>query len=156
MDSMNGDDSVPTLDRDLPSMPPPLGGNYRESGYASTLDEARPFGVSLIVTVIVLATIVNAFFALNAWIRAQELDETPALAFALIIEVIVSMGVAVGLWRLNEWGRVTAIALYVISFGIRFFTGFNETLTTGALVGLVVPLAIVIYLIQPNVRDRFI
>jgi hypothetical protein len=49
-----------------------------------------------------------------------------------------------------------AVILYTLSFALSFFANFNEPLTAGSLAGLLIPLAIAIYLIQPNVKDKFI
>jgi peptidoglycan/LPS O-acetylase OafA/YrhL len=128
--------------------------------YESRVDaverQERPFGISLIVTLIVLGVLLNAFLALNAWIRAAELRETPTLAIFLILEVLVGIALAVGLWGLREWARMVAVVWYGLVFVFNFFSNFNEPLTAASLMGLVVPVAIVIYLVQPQVRDVFV
>ena len=118
--------------------------------------EERPFGVSLIVTLIVLGVLLNAFLALNAWIRAAELRETPTLAVLLIVEILAGIALAVGLWRLREWARLAAVVWYGLVFLVNFFANFNEPLTATSLMGLVVPVAIVVYLIQPRTAEHFV
>jgi hypothetical protein len=127
-------------------------------GDTSEIDarEERPFGVSLVVVFIVLGAILNAFFALNAWIRAEELEEAPLLAIVFIAQMVLGFVVAFGLWGLREWGRIIAVILYSLSFLFSFIRNFNEPLTAGSLMGLVIPAAIALYLIQPGVKDKFI
>ena len=152
-----GDNST-SIDRDRPSDE----ADYWRSVQAAQVESApiesqeRPFGVSLLVTFIVLGVALNAFFALNAWIRAAELDEAPLLAFVFIAQALLGIVIAWGLWGLREWARMFAVILYALSFVISFFVNFNEPLTAGSLAGLLIPLAIAIYLIQPNVKDKFI
>jgi uncharacterized membrane protein (DUF2068 family) len=158
MDSANPGDNPTSMDRDRPSDE----ADYWRSVQAAQVESAqiesqeRPFGVSLVVTFIVLGVLLSAFFALNAWIRAEELEEAPLLAIAFIAQALLGIVVAWGLWGLREWARMLAVILYTLSFALSFFANFNEPLTAGSLAGLLIPLAIAIYLIQPNVKDKFI
>ncbi|MEO5953921.1 MAG: hypothetical protein ABIQ44_15770 [Chloroflexia bacterium] len=104
----------------------------------------------------VLAALLNAFLELNAWIRAEELEEASILSIVFMIEVVIGLGVAIGLWRLSEWARMSAVLLYGLTFVINFITNLNEPLTASSLMTLVIPAAIVIYLIQPKVKELFI
>jgi hypothetical protein len=126
------------------------------SKMAGVYQAERPFGLVLIVALIWLGVALNAFLALNAWIRAEELEEAPVLAILFIIQVVVGAALAFGLWGLREWARLGAIALYGLAFLLNFFSNFNEPLTASSLVGLVAPVAIVVYLIQPQVADKFV
>ena len=131
-------------------------GGYRPGTPGLDAREERPFGVSLVVVFIVLGAVLNAFFALNAWIRAEELEEAPLLAIVFIAQMVLGFVVAFGLWGLREWGRIIAVILYSLSFLFSFITNFNEPLTAGSLMGLIIPAAIALYLIQPDVKDKFV
>lgn len=120
------------------------------------LEQERPFGVSFIVILIVIGTVVNAFLALNAWIRAEELEQPPFMAMVFIAQAVIGLAVSFGLWRLSEWARLGAVILYGLTFLVSFVLGFNEPLTNSTLVALILPAATVIYLIQPAVKDKFI
>lgn len=118
--------------------------------------QERPFGVTLVVIFVVVGALLSAFLALNAWIRAEELEEAPLLAILFIVQAVTGFAVVAGLWGLREWARIIAVVLYGLTFAISFFTRFNEELTIGSLISLAIPAVIVLYLIQPNVSDKFI
>lgn len=130
-------------------------GDYTENGVRD-LEQERPFGVGLVVVFGVVGALFNAFLALNAWVRAEKLDEAPILAIIFLVETVIGLGVAFGLWRLSEWARICAVLLYGLTFTINFVANLNEPLTASSLMTLVIPAAIVIYLIQPPVKDVFI
>ena len=149
MDSSETGDNLTSAERDL------LAASRGVLPDDVTARRQVPFGVALVVVVSVLVGLLNAFLALNAWIRAAELREPQGLSIVFLVEALVGIALAVGLWRLREWARIGAIVLYGLSFVINFVTRFNEPLTAGSLMGLVIPAAIVIYLIQPQVAENF-
>lgn len=118
--------------------------------------QERPFGVTLAVVAIVLGALLNLFLAFNSYILSQKQDSDPVAALLFLAEAIIGIVVAFGLWKLAEWARKGAVALFGLMLVVNFITNFNEPLTGASLAGLVLPAAIVIYLLQPQVADRFI
>ncbi len=74
-----------------------------------------------------------------------------------IITAIVELIVAFGLWKLRPWAwllAIIAIGLNVVGGVLGMFSGGLWTFCCGVF-GLIIPAAILIYLLRPHVRQAF-
>lgn len=74
-----------------------------------------------------------------------------------IITAIVELIVAFGLWKLRPWAwllAIIAIGLNVVGGVLGMFSGGLWTFCCGVF-GLIIPAAILLYLLRPHVRQAF-
>ncbi len=74
-----------------------------------------------------------------------------------IITAIVELIVAFGLWKLRSWAwllAIIAVGMNVVNGALGMFSGGLWTFCCG-LFGLIIPVAILVYLFRPEVRRAF-
>lgn len=74
-----------------------------------------------------------------------------------IITAVVELIVAFGLWKLRPWAwllAIIAVGMNVVNGALGIFSGGLWTFCCG-LFGLIIPVAILVYLFRPQVRRAF-
>lgn len=134
--------------------------NRLESAYRSPEPEwsyrkERPLGVSLIaiwqfVGAGLAALIVLLALGVSGDSRLGGAVGLYACIFAITIPINIAIGV--GLWGLKSWARVTFLIFGILSIILSIF---SSSTSGSSVVSIVLNIAAVIYLFQPNVRDLF-
>ena len=77
------------------------------------------------------------------------------LVWVAILPVVISLGLGYALWRMMPWARNTAILLYLVYAASAVLNLFSREITLAGIASIVIPAAIVAYLLLPSVRDAF-
>jgi hypothetical protein len=124
-----------------PSAPPPA----RAAG--------RPLGVTVIS---ILNFVIAALFVVVIVLSlTSATSRETTLVWVAILPVIISLGLGFALWRMMPWARNTAIVLYLVYAASGLLNLFSREITLAGIASVVIPAAIVAYLLQPRVGRAF-
>ena len=151
-----------------PQVPPPYQQPmaYSQPNYyiPTTTAVQRPAGVSLIavwqfiVAGILGITTLLVLFAGNLIAREFGADiRSVALVVGVIFTLITALFVAlgVGLWRMKGWARIVSLIVYGLNVVLGVMSIFDRGYFNGGVFTFLIPVAIVIYLLLPNVAAAF-
>lgn len=113
---------------------------------------ARPVGVT------VICVINFAVAALLVVLIVMSLFGGPgdkSIAIAAILPAIISLGLGFALWQMLPWARNTALVLYGVYALSAIFNAFKPSVSAVDILSIIVPGAIVVYLLQPKVQAAF-
>jgi uncharacterized membrane protein (DUF2068 family) len=115
----------------------------------------RPYGVSIIVVLNFVVAALLVFFVFLAAGNPDLLQGGLPLVLG-VAEAVVAVVVGIGLWRMARWAYVLAIGLYSLLTILALYSAFTSPFTASSLLSVVIPVAIVIYLLLPDVRAAFV
>lgn len=137
------------------------------------MSQQRPSGIAILALVYILlaifsllwsmflfgfggitATVGSLFSAQN--MAASGVDNVVGGTLG-IITAVVELIVAFGLWKLRPWAwllAIIAVGMNVVNGALGMFSGGLWTFCCG-LFGLIIPVAILVYLFRPEVRRAF-
>lgn len=137
------------------------------------MSQQRPNGIAILVLVYILLAIFSLLWSLLIF-NVGGLAATVGTLFGAqnmaasgvdnvvggtlgIITAIVELIVAFGLWKLRPWAwllAIIAVGMNVVNGVLGVFSGGLWTFCCG-LFGLIIPVAILVYLFRPEVRRAF-
>jgi len=129
----------------------------------------KPFGISILAGFSFLDAVgagILFFSALDAepWIppgiirdflRSYFRDLTTAVLLLAPFLAIVSLAIGVGLSRTSSWAYPLTISWYGLIIALQIITGWNMALTLGGLIQCLISIAVLVYMLQPRIRELF-
>lgn len=112
----------------------------------------RPLGITVLCIVnfvvagLLLVVIVLALLGVSG-------DKN--IAFVALLPAVISLGLGFALWQMLPWARNTALVLYGVFALSAFANIFKPDVSFTDVLSIIVPGAIVAYLIQPKVQAAF-
>jgi hypothetical protein len=132
--------------------------------------KARPTGISLLAIVFIALGFISFLWSLlvfgfgglsslfgSVFTLSPQLSSSLWSGFVGMLGGAVQLATGFGLWTLKRWGwylAFLAIGLNVILGVLGLFSGGILACLCGT-VGLIIPVAIAVYLLSPNIRDLF-
>jgi uncharacterized membrane protein (DUF2068 family) len=154
--------------------PPPYGQMpvaYGQQGYytPATVGTQRPAGVSVVaiwqyIVAFFLGVITVLLFFAGSLLSNAFAENEAALAggvlvvFGIILLLFVALFIAlgIGLWRMRSWAHITTMIVYSLSIALNLFGALGGNGIEGSsVVGLLIAIAIVVYLALPATRAAF-
>lgn len=137
------------------------------------MSQQRPSGIAILALVYILLAIFSLLWSLLVFnvgglaatvgtlfgaqsMTASGVDNVVSGTLG-IITAIVELIVAFGLWKLRSWAwllAIIAVGMNVVNGVLGIFSGGLWTFCCG-LFGLIIPVAILVYLFRPEVRRAF-
>ena len=137
------------------------------------MTQQRPTGITILALIYILLAILSLLWSMfifgfggiaatmGSLFGAQNMAASGAnnvVSGTLgILTAIVELIVAFGLWKLRSWAwllAIVAIGLNVVNGVLGTFSGGLWTFCCG-LFGLIIPVAILVYLLRPEVKRAF-
>ena len=113
----------------------------------------RPLGITMIAVLnFVVACLLLVVVVLSV-VNASSGDYS--LACVALLPMMIGIGLGISLWRMLPWARNTAILVYAFYALSALVNILSRPITVADIASIVIPAAIVLYLIQPSVRDAF-
>jgi hypothetical protein len=113
----------------------------------------RPLGITVIsILNFVLAALFLVVIVLSL---TSTSSRDSAVVWVAILPVVISVGLGIALWRMMSWARNTAIVLYLVYAASALLNIISREITFAGIASILIPAAIVLYLLQPSVRDAF-
>jgi len=135
--------------------------------------QQRPTGITILALIYILLAILSLLWSLTVFgfggltatfgslFGAESVATTGVNSVVSgtlgIITAIVELIVAIGLWKLRPWAwllAIVAVGLNVVGGALGMFSGGLWTFCCG-LFGLIIPVAILVYLFRPDVKRAF-
>ncbi len=135
--------------------------------------QSRPTGITILAVVYLILAVISAFWSLIvfglgsfAWLSglllfSEDLRSVGGgntwAGFIGVIAAFVQLAVAVGLLGMRRWAWLLALLGVLLSFVqgvLGMFGGGSSAFCCGAF-GLIIPGAILFYLLRPHVRAAF-
>jgi hypothetical protein len=120
---------------------------------------ARPTGARRPVGITVIAlfnyVVAALFLVLLVLYFSGASDRDLALVWVAILPMVISLGLGFALWRMMPWARHTAIVLYLVYAASALLNLFSREISLAGVAGVLIPAAIVVYLLQPSVGKAF-
>lgn len=145
MNDHEASSSVP--DSNLPAAPLQPQGMLNHDEKHAPVRRTRPTGIVAVVVLMV------AQFLLF-WYVAYNFSEVERVRVMFSVFLVASGCIAVGLWLLHAWARIGAIMLCSIYLWI-MLPSLRAALSIMELLNLLIPVAIIMYLLRPHVRKAF-
>lgn len=135
--------------------------------------QTRPTGITILAVIYLLLAIISAFWSLIvfglgsfAWLSglllfSEDLRSVGGgntwAGFIGVIAAIVQLAVAVGLLGMRRWAWLLAVIGALLSFvqGVIGMFGSGTAVFCCGAFGLIIPGAILFYLLRPHVRAAF-
>ena len=126
----------------------------------------RPFGLSLIAILVVVEAILQILAALALFglslagiftiVYAGPGLVALMLGIIALIVGIVELAVGMGLWSMEKWAWVVTIIVVWIDLIFDIIGGIAGTMTfSSTLISMIIPVIVLIYLYQGNIRKLF-
>src|SRR5919106_3958080 len=127
-----------------------------------TEPRGRPVGVTIVVAVFLIGALLNVLVGVDLLGISGELPSSergplavPTGAVMLISALLLIIG-AYGLWTLRPWGWTLGVVAMVAGLGLNLLQYLNNSaLLVTMLVASLIPVVILWYLFQPQVRATF-
>ena len=118
----------------------------------------RPIGVTILAVLHGFGIMVAIFFLFPklAGMRSLNLNFPLVLLQAICgAATAYDAFMAVGLWQVQEWGRILSILRSCFVLFISLCNGASKAVTGSVLIQVLLSLGVIIYLIQPEVKQAF-